>query len=215
MKKLHYNTVSETLVKCLKELMNEPILDKFTLVGGTSLALQLGHRLSIDIDLFTDADYGSIDFKAIQDMLRKKFNYCYGECGDIVSFGTSYLIGDSKEDSVKLDLFYTEPFIRDIKTIDGIKIASLEDIAAMKLNVMGTGGRKKDFWDINELQSHFSLNQMLDLYEEKYPYDFTREEITKGLNDFTKADDEPDPICFRNKQWDLIKIEMLDLISSI
>ena len=215
MKKLHYNTVSETLVKCLKELMNEPILDKFTLVGGTSLALQLGHRLSIDIDLFTDADYGSINFKAIQDMLRKKFNYCYGECGDIVSFGTSYLIGDSKEDSVKLDLFYTEPFIRDIKTIDGIRIASLEDIAAMKLNVMGTGGRKKDFWDINELQSHFSLNQMLDLYEEKYPYDFTREEITKGLNDFTKADDEPDPICFRNKQWDLIKIEMLDLTSSI
>ena len=56
---------------------------------------------------------------------------------------------------------------------------------------------------------------MLDLYEEKYPYDFTREEITKGLNDFTKADDEPDPICFRNKQWDLIKIEMLDLTSSI
>ena len=215
MKKLHYNTVSETLVKCLKELMSEPILDKFTLVGGTSLALQLGHRLSIDIDLFTDADYGSINFKAIQDMLRKKFNYCYGECGDIVSFGTSYLIGDSKEDSVKLDLFYTEPFIRDIKTIDGIRIASLEDIAAMKLNVMGTGGRKKDFWDINELQSHFSLNQMLDLYEEKYPYDFTREEITKGLNDFTKADDEPDPICFRNKQWDLIKIEMLDLTSSI
>jgi hypothetical protein len=43
-------------------------------------------------------------------MLREKFNFCFGECGDVVSFGTSYLIGDKKEDSVKLDLFYTEPF---------------------------------------------------------------------------------------------------------
>ncbi len=214
MKKLHYNTVSETLVKCLKELMNEPLLNKFNLVGGTSLSLQLGHRISIDIDLFTESLYGTVDFKAIQDMLRKKFNYCYGECGDIVSFGTSYLIGDSKEDSVKLDLFYTEPFIRDIQVIDGIRMASLEDIVTMKLNVIGTGGRKKDFWDLNELQSHFSLNQMLDLYEERYPYVFSREDIVKGLNNFTKADDEPDPICFRHKQWDLIKIEMLDFASS-
>ena len=106
MKKLHYNTVSETLTKCLKELMNEPLLEKFILVGGTSLSLQLGHRISIDIDLFTDSPYGSVDFTAIQEMLRKRFNFCCGECGDIVSFGTSYLIGDTKEDSVKLDLLF-------------------------------------------------------------------------------------------------------------
>lgn len=59
MKKLHYNTVSKTLTKCLKELMNEPLLKDFVLVGGTSLSLQLGHRVSIDIDLFTDSPYGS------------------------------------------------------------------------------------------------------------------------------------------------------------
>ena len=63
MKKLHYNTVSKTLIKCLKELMKEPLLDNFILVGGTSLSLQLGHRISIDIDLFTDSPYGSVDFK--------------------------------------------------------------------------------------------------------------------------------------------------------
>jgi hypothetical protein len=146
-------------------------------------------------------------------MLREKFNFCFGECGDVVSFGTSYLIGDKKEDSVKLDLFYTEPFIREIQLIDGIRMASLEDIVAMKLHVMGDGGRKKDFWDLNELHSKFTLNQMLDLYEEKFPYDYTREEIIKGLNDFSKADDEPNPICFRNKQWDLIKLDMIDLVS--
>ena len=168
MKKLHYNTVSKTLTKCLKELMNEPLLKDFVLVGGTSLSLQLGHRISIDIDLFTDSLYGSINFNAIQEMLRGKFNFCIGDCGNIVSFGTSYLIGDTKEDAVKLDLFYTEPFIRKIQIIDGIRMASLEDIVAMKLHVMGDGGRKKDFWDLNELQSRFTLNQMLDLYEEKF-----------------------------------------------
>ncbi len=215
MKKLHYNTVSKTLTKCLKELMNEPLLKDFVLVGGTSLSLQLGHRISIDIDLFTDSLYGSINFNAIQEMLRGKFNFCIGDCGNIVSFGTSYLIGDTKEDAVKLDLFYTEPFIRKIQIIDGIRMASLEDIVAMKLYVMGDGGRKKDFWDLNELQSRFTLNQMLDLYEEKFPYDHTREEIIKGLNDFSKADNEPNPICFRNKQWDFIKLEMIDFVSEI
>ena len=215
MKKLHYNTVSKTLTKCLKELMTEPLIKDFVLVGGTSLSLQLGHRVSIDIDLFTDSLYGNVNFNAIQEMLRSKFNFCIGDCGNIVSFGTSYLIGDTNEDAVKLDLFYTEPFIRKVQIIDGIRMASLEDIVAMKLHVMGDGGRKKDFWDLNELQSRFTLNQMLDLYEEKFPYDYTREEIIKGLNDFSKADNEPNPICFRNKQWDFIKLEMIDFVSEI
>ena len=56
--------------------MNEPLLKDFVLVGGTSLSLQLGHRISIDIDLFTDSPYGSVDFTAIQEMLRKRFNFC-------------------------------------------------------------------------------------------------------------------------------------------
>jgi predicted nucleotidyltransferase component of viral defense system len=195
--------------------MNEPLIKDFVLVGGTSLSLQLGHRVSIDIDLFTDSPYGSVNFNAIQEMLRGKFNFCIGDCGNIVSFGTSYLIGDTKEDAVKLDLFYTEPFIRKVQIIDGIRMASLEDIVAMKLHVMGDGGRKKDFWDLNELQSRFTLNQMLDLYEEKFPYDYTREEIIKGLNDFSKADNEPNPICLKNKQWDFIKLEMIDFVSEI
>lgn len=72
MKKLHYNTVSKTLIKCLKELMKEPLLENFILVGGTSLSLQLGHRISIDIDLFTDSPYGSVDFIAIQKNAKRE-----------------------------------------------------------------------------------------------------------------------------------------------
>ena len=66
MSKLQWNTVAPILKNVLNDIIAEQIFNPFRLVGGTSLSLQLGHRMSIDIDLFTDADYGSIDFKAIR-----------------------------------------------------------------------------------------------------------------------------------------------------
>ncbi len=110
-KKLHYNTVSPLLRDILSQLMVQPEFTPFCLVGDTSLSLQLGHRISIDIDLFTDAPYGSLDFHAIQSKLRSMFPYCQGDCGDIIGMGASYIIGNSAFDSIKLDLFYTDPFI--------------------------------------------------------------------------------------------------------
>ena len=77
----------------------------FRLVGGTSLSLRHGHRMSDDIDLFTDAEYGSLDFYKLQKILRKEFPYCQGDCGDVVGFGASYIVGNSKDDCVKLDLY--------------------------------------------------------------------------------------------------------------
>ena len=87
-------------------------LSQFTLVGGTSLSLRYGHRMSDDIDLFTEAQYGTIDFNGLQQVLRVNFPYCNGDCGDVVGFGASYMIGDSIDNCVKLDLFYTDPFIK-------------------------------------------------------------------------------------------------------
>lgn len=56
---LHYNTVSPLLKNILSTLIAEPLFSPFRLVGGTNLSLRLGHRKSIDIDLFTDAQYDS------------------------------------------------------------------------------------------------------------------------------------------------------------
>ena len=106
-RKLHFQTVKPTLLSVFEKLMSLPEFNQFNLVGGTSLSLRYGHRMSDDIDLFTDADYGTIDFRLLQDILRREFPYCYGDCGDNVSFGTSYMIGNSKDDCVKLDLYYT------------------------------------------------------------------------------------------------------------
>jgi predicted nucleotidyltransferase len=85
--------------------MQVPELAEFRLVGGTALNFYLGHRLSVDIDLFTDPKYVSIDFERIEKLLRKKFNYVQGDFGLFAGLGKSYLVGTEKDNVIKLDLF--------------------------------------------------------------------------------------------------------------
>ena len=214
-KELQFKTVKPILRSTLEHLMTIEDFAPFRLVGGTSLSLRYGHRMSDDIDLFTDAEYGSLDFHKLQDILKKEFPYCSGDCGAAVSFGVSYLVGNSKEDCVKLDLFYTDPFIRPMELQGDIRIASVDDIVAMKMDVLPRGGRKKDFWDLHLLHNHYTIEQMLSLYEERYPYGATREECIKGLIDFTFADSDPDPICLQEKAWQLIKLDFTEWVAEL
>ena len=214
-KELQFKTVKPILRSTLEHLMTIEEFAPFRLVGGTSLSLRYGHRMSDDIDLFTDAEYGSLDFHKLQDILKKEFPYCSGDCGAVVSFGVSYLVGNSKEDCVKLDLFYTDPFIRPMELQGNIRIASIDDIVAMKMDVLPRGGRKKDFWDLHLLHNHYTIEQMLSLYEERYPYGATREECIKGLIDFTFADSDPDPICLQEKAWQLIKLDFTEWVAEL
>lgn len=209
-KELQYRTVKPILRSTLERLMRIDEFRPFRLVGGTSLSLRYGHRISDDIDLFTDAEYGSIDFQLLQEILRREFPYCQGDCGEIVSFGTSYLVGNSKEDNVKLDLFYTDPFIRPMDQIESIRMASLDDIVAMKMDVISRGGRKKDFWDLHILRNKYTIEQMLSLYKERYPYGATDEECIVGLTNFSVADSDPDPTCLLGKIWQLIKLDFVE-----
>ena len=209
-KELRYQTVKPILRSTLERLMRIDEFRPFRLVGGTSLSLRYGHRISDDIDLFTDAEYGSIDFQLLQEILRREFPYCQGDCGEIVSFGTSYLVGNSKEENVKLDLFYTDPFIRPMEQIESIRMASLDDIVAMKMDVMSRGGRKKDFWDLHILRNKYTIEQMLSLYKERYPYGATDEECIAGLTNFSVADSDPDPTCLLGKIWQLIKLDFVE-----
>ena len=112
MKKIFLNTVSNNLLKTLTQLMQMEELNPFRLVGGTALSLQLGHRVSVDIDLFTDAYYESIDFTAIDNLFKKTFPFTEMLYLGNDSFGKSYYIGNNRNEAVKLDLFYTDSFIR-------------------------------------------------------------------------------------------------------
>jgi len=125
--------------------MSLEVLNSFRLVGGTSLSLQIGHRNSVDIDLFTDIDYNSVDFKEIDKKLTQQFPYVDIGFEGKEGFGKSYFVGQSKNESIKLDLFYTDKFIRNSVNFNNIRLAQIDEIIAMKLEVIGNNGRKKDF----------------------------------------------------------------------
>lgn len=210
--KLYYNTVSPLLMSVLQTLMQSDVFKPFRLVGGTSLSLQLGHRLSVDIDLFTDAPYESIDFTAIDSYLKETYPYVDSHNYAVGGFGKSYFVGNSKEECIKLDVYYTDPFFDEILLGDGIRLATVKEIIAMKLDVIMRGGRKKDFWDIHEAIDQFSLNQMVEFHQKRYPYTHDEKEIKDGLVSFSSADEDYEPICLKGKYWELVKLDLIDFI---
>ena len=215
MRGLYLNTVSDNLAEVLNQLMRMEELNSFRLVGGTALSLQLGHRLSVDIDLFTDKLYGSVDFESIEKGLENSFPFVDMLYKGNVGFGKSYQVGSSEKASVKLDLFYTDDFIRPIIEIDAIRMATIEEIAAMKMEVIGNNGRKKDFWDVHELLDYLSLEQMFVLYAERYPYSHSKEDIINKIVDFWFADNDLDPVCLQGKYWELIKSDFIEIVQNL
>lgn len=212
---LHFNTVTSLLKIILEDLMQAREFESFRLVGGTALSLYYGHRMSVDIDLFSDAEYRSLDFKAMDHYL--KAHYFYVDSIDItpLGMGKSYYVGRSAEESVKLDLYYTDPFIEELQELNGIRLATRAEIAAMKLDVVQRGGRKKDFWDIDQLRQDFTIKEMFELHEKRYPYIHDRELLKKQFTDFSIANDDFEPLCLRGRHWELIKLDMIDFIKTL
>ena len=212
---LHFNTVTPLLKTILEDLMKAEEFESFRLVGGTALSLYYGHRMSVDIDLFSDAEYGTLDFKRIDAYL--KAHYFYVDSMDIapIGMGKSYYVGRSADESVKLDLYYTDPFIDNVHESNGIRLASKAEIVAMKLDVVQRTGRKKDFWDIDRLKDDFAITQMFELHKKRYPYSHERELLIEKFTDFSQADDDFEPMCLRGRHWELIKLDIIDLIKGL
>ncbi len=212
--RLHWNTVTPLLRSGLQKLMAAPLFDQFRLVGGTSLSLQRGHRMSIDIDLFTDASYDTINFQQIDAYLRHTFAYISpAKLPDIIGMGTSYIVGNTREESFKLDLYYTDLFIFPFIDVNGIRLASNEEIAAMKIDVVQRGGRKKDFWDIHALWDDYTVEHMIELHEKRYPNSHDVDLIKINLTNFSNADEDFDPICLLGKHWELIKLDLIEMMN--
>ena len=209
---LHYNTVSDLLSRCLKDVMAAEVFKDFRLVGGTALSLQLGHRISVDIDLFTDAQYGSIDFGTIDQYLESNYEYASHSKIIPVALGKSYIVGSNQNNAIKLDIYYTDTFIQPAFVVDKIRMATLAEIVAMKIDVIQRNGRKKDFWDIHELLKHFSIDQMLALHQSRYEYNHDRNLILENMTNFGFADEDLEPICLRGKYWAFIKEDITDAV---
>ena len=156
---LHKETVSKEMWKLLQKLMKDEILKDFTLVGGTALSLMLGHRLSIDIDLFTTKPF---DENSI-------LNYCAKTYPVEVKnkFENTLLLQISQ---IKVDILaHQYQWQLPLITKENVRLASLEDIGAMKLHaIFQDGSRIKDFVDMHFLLEHNSLKTYLNFYQKKY-----------------------------------------------
>lgn len=212
--RLYWNTVKPILKEVLTILMHEKLFDPFRLAGGTSLSLQLGHRMSDDIDLFTDEPYDSLDFTAIDRFLRKKFKYVSDLAPGPVGMGVSYLVGHSKDKSIKLDLFYTDTFIQPAFKIGPYRLATIEEIIAMKIDIVQRKARKKDFWDLDELLDKYSIDKMIALHKQRYPHSHDEKLIRENFVDFERADEDFTPICLKGKHWELIKLDFVERMRS-
>jgi hypothetical protein len=210
--KMYWNTVNPQLKSTLDQLMSDDLFSSFRLVGGTSLSLQLGHRMSVDIDMFTDAVYDTIDFESIDKFLADNYPYVYTPIKGPVGMGRAYTVGDNKDDCIKLDLYYTDQFIQPAIVVDGIRMATIEEIIAMKIDIVQRGGRKKDFWDLHEVIERYPLSKMIPLHNQRYPYSHDKQAIMDNFINFDAADNDFDPICLRGKYWELIKLDLINCI---
>lgn len=143
---LHYQTVDPSTLEILKHLLQLQVFNELRLVGGTSLALQLGHRKSVDLDLFGSLE---VDNFAVSNAL-KAFN-------SVTIIQKSENITIYSIEGIKVDIVnYSYPWLLATKVEDGIRLAHLEDIAAMKLSAITGRGTKKDFIDISHILQYFS-----------------------------------------------------------
>lgn len=175
--------------------MAETYLSEFVLVGGTALALQIGHRKSIDLDMFTLQNFDS-------EVLVSNLEAAYNPIVKVKSKNT--LITDIN--FIKVDFIkFNHPFIRPIKITEGIRYLAIEDIAPMKIDAICGRGNKKDFYDLYFLLNFFSLPQMLELYAEKYNH-ATIFHVIKSLTWFEDAEFQIQPELINNNiSWGQVK----------
>lgn len=194
---LYYETIAPKTLELLIQLQSLNALKETRLVGGTSLSLQYGHRISVDLDLFgyqMDVDFIDI-------------------IGEIKDFGLDINIRKQSPkmlialiEQVKVDIVnYPYKWIDTAITEDKLLLASEKDIAAMKISAITNRGTKKDFYDLYFLIKRFSLENILSLYSEKYGHDSTFMAL-KSLNYFDDAEKEADPIVLNpNVTWNEVK----------
>ena len=195
---LSLQTVLPDTLELLKVLMRQPLLADMRLVGGTSLALQYGHRRSVDLDFF---GHTTEDVDELTDMMHDcADNVVRSNCTKRIK---AYFLNNVKVDVVNYDYkWIDEPVLE-----DGLRLASPKDIAAMKVNAVMGRGTKKDFVDVYFLLQHYSFEELIQFYLRKYT-DGSEYRALLSMSYFADADPQPMPYMFQQVDWDTIKNEI-------
>jgi predicted nucleotidyltransferase component of viral defense system len=188
-------SVDKDTLLLLKKLQSIEELKDMRLVGGTALALYLGHRKSIDLDLFGNHN---LDIEELINIIQKQdidvelTSSNENACG--------FFLNNIKVDIVK----YSYPWLKEVYREDDIRLARKEDISAMKLLAITKRGTKKDFIDLFFLLKEYSLKQMLNFFQEKYPK-MSLFMVIKSLDYFADAEQYSMPKMLVDVSWQEVK----------
>lgn len=198
--KWHEEVLTTKAINAFK-VITPLVKDDFYLAGGTALALLIGHRISLDFDLFSLSN-------KLQEMERTKIVTMLGN--------SNLLIRESSEGTlhITLDGIFISLFSYPYKLLDkpsgtwvGIKVASILDIAAMKLSAIQGRGSRKDFIDLYFISKKIPLIELLQAAEKKFnTQDNFLSQTCKALVYFEDADREPMPKMKAQVSWPEIKL---------
>jgi predicted nucleotidyltransferase component of viral defense system len=203
---LRVETVEPHTLAILKELMTLPQLSEFHLVGGTALSLLYGHRMSVDLDLFSNTHFKNDE---IINVLTNKFKTGFVHEQKNERFGIFAFVDDVKIDIVR----YPHPSIKPIYAIDGIRFFSTEDIIAMKVQAILGRGKKKDFWDIAELLKHYTVEDFVTFHAKKFSTQHLLISVPQAMIYYSDAEDSEDPISLQNQTWESVKAFISNKVS--
>ncbi|HEX4875653.1 MAG TPA: nucleotidyl transferase AbiEii/AbiGii toxin family protein [Chitinophagaceae bacterium] len=196
---LHFEAVDSPTLELLNKIMAEPLFSPLRLVGGTALALQKGHRKSVDLDLFGE-------FSVEEDVLTEAVS----QMGRLTWLNKLKNIKSLLINGIKVDFVnYTYPWLSLPLNEGNIRLANEKDIAPMKLAAITGRGAKKDFTDLYFLLKDFTLSEMIELYEKKYS-DGSAFLVLKSLIYFEDAEGDEMPQMLIPVSWKAIKQTIVD-----
>jgi predicted nucleotidyltransferase component of viral defense system len=195
---LRIETVEPHTLSVLKKLMQMSELQEFALVGGTALSLLYGHRMSVDLDLFSNKPFENDDVIVA---LRKEFQDRFIIEDKPARFGIFCFVDEVKIDIVR----HPHPLIRPQFELEGIRMFSTEDIVAMKVQAILGRGKKKDFWDVAELLKHYSVSEFINFHKEKYTTQNLFITVPQAITYFADADESEDPISLQKQTWEKVQ----------
>ena len=194
---LHIETVEPRTFALLNELMAISEHQDFYLVGGTTFSLVYGHRASIDLDLFCPDKFENNE---IIQVLENHFGNRL-EIRSSIVFGIFCYIDNMKVDLVK----HIHPLLNRPITKEGIRMFSLQDIVAMKVQAILGRAKKKTFWDIAEFLGHFGVEDFVELHKEKFKTQNLLITVPQAISYFSEAEEDDDPISLKGQTWDSVK----------
>lgn len=201
---LSIQTIHPNTLELLKQLASQPELAQTRLVGGTALALQYGHRQSIDLDFF-----GALpeDKEELVDMTKR--------VGNVLVTNRTKMIVQTVINQVKVDFvdYSRYAWIDEPVQGDGFVLSSDKDIAAMKVNAIIGRGTRKDFIDLYVLLQHYSLTEIMDFYKQKYP-EFSEYRALLSMTYFEDAEMQDIPKMFIDTPWDEMKSTIIQAVKA-